>query len=246
MCYQPLVSSLFEKGTVRLPSGIEEYGTDYELFLDVRAFVNTYVELDDGPFRSFAAAYILYTWLFDNFEVAPYLRALGDFESGKTTLLRVVGSVCYRPIFVVGATTVAAVFRILAHMRGTLILDEADYDRRSPIWAELVKVLNTGAHTGFPVIRAERTTEGGPFDVESYDTFGPKVLGSRHPFPDPALESRCLSYTTPIIPRLRDNIDLWADANFWTTALQMRNKLVSTASASTGHASADPRTATRV
>ena len=54
-----------------------------------------------------------------------------------------MGSLCYKPIFASGASTVSPLFRILDSFRGTLIIDEDDF-RFSDEKAEVVKILNNG------------------------------------------------------------------------------------------------------
>src|SRR6185503_9020715 len=98
--------------------------------------------------------FVLLSWLYDAHYEIPYLRVRGEPGSGKTRFLLTVGSLCYKPIFASGASTVSPLFRMLDMIRGTLILDEADF-RFSDERAEVVKILNNGTTRGFPVLRAE-------------------------------------------------------------------------------------------
>jgi hypothetical protein len=68
--------------------------------------------------------------------------------------LLIIGSLCYKPIFASGASTVSPIFRILDSFHGTLIVDEGDF-RFSDEKAEVVKILNNGNVKGFPVLRSE-------------------------------------------------------------------------------------------
>ena len=65
-----------------------------------------------------------------------------------------VGSLCYKPIFASGASTVSPLFRTLDLFRGTLVIDEGDF-RFSDEKAEVIKILNNGNARGFPVPRTE-------------------------------------------------------------------------------------------
>jgi hypothetical protein len=129
-----------------------------------------------------------------------YLRALGDYGTGKTRLEDVVGGLCYRPIFVSGATGAAPIFRLIEQWKGTLIIDESDFTD-STEHALIIKILNMGFEKGKNVIRC---------DSENYDrlhhhgVFGPKIIASRRTFDDQALESRCLTET--MTPTLRTDI----------------------------------------
>jgi hypothetical protein len=57
-------------------------------------------------FEQIASYYVLFSWVYDAFNELPYLRVRGNAGSGKTRLLLMVGSLCYKPIFASGASTV--------------------------------------------------------------------------------------------------------------------------------------------
>src|SRR5207249_10312756 len=121
--------------------------------------------------------YVLLTWIYDAFNELPYLRARGDYGSGKTRLLLTVGSICYKPIFASGASTVSPLFRIIDAFRGTLIIDEGDF-RMSDEKAEGVEILNNGNGRGFPVLRSE-ASKNREFNPRAYSVFGPKLVATR-------------------------------------------------------------------
>jgi hypothetical protein len=79
----------------------------------------------------------------DRFNEVPYLRAIGDFGSGKSRFIQSIGILCYKPVFTGGATTPSPIFRIVNEVHGTLIIDEADF-KFSDMTSEIVKILNTG------------------------------------------------------------------------------------------------------
>src|SRR5262249_59500096 len=91
------------------------------------------------------------TLLYDAFNELPYLRLQGDYGSGKTRALLAIGSLCYKPFFASGASTVSPIFHTLDAFRGTLIFDEADF-RFSDEKAEIVKILNNANVPAFPLL----------------------------------------------------------------------------------------------
>jgi hypothetical protein len=105
-----------------------------------------------ATFEKVATYYVLLSWLYDAFNELPYLRLRGDFGSGKTRALLTIGSLCYKPFFASGASTVSPIFHTPDAFRGTLIFDEADF-RFSDERAEIVKILNNGDVRGLPVLR---------------------------------------------------------------------------------------------
>jgi hypothetical protein len=215
-------NNLLKHDVVLLPSGPEEYGSDAELLGEIKSFVHRY--LDVSPlFEEIATYYVLLTWVYDAFNELPYLRARGDYGSGKTRLLLTVGSICYKPIFASGASTVSPLFRILDAFRGTLIIDEGDF-RLSDEKAEVVKILNNGNARGFPVLRSE-VSGTKEFDPRAYTVFGPKIVACRGFFEDRALESRFLTEEMGQA-RLREDIPINLPESHKEEALRLRNKLL--------------------
>jgi len=164
---------------------------------------------------------VLLNWVYEVAPSIPYLRVIGDWGSGKTRFLQVVGSICFRPIFASGATTPSPIFRILEKFRGTLVFDEADF-KDSSAWVEIVKLLNNGYRPGMPVLRAEK--ENGKWYPRSFQVFGPKLIATRFPFRDEALESRCL--TAEMMPLTRDDIPRVLPASFESEVKDLRAKLL--------------------
>lgn len=214
-------NSLLEHNVILLPSKAEDYGTSQELIDDVAAYIHRYVDVTP-VFERLATYYVLLSWVYDAFNELPYLRALGDYGSGKTRLLLTVGSLCFRPIFA-GASTVSPIFRILDACRGTLVIDEGDF-RQSDEKAEITKILNCGHSRGFPVLRSESVNQR-EFSPQAFQVFGPKVIATRGFFDDRALESRCLTETLGG-RRLRDDIPINLTDRHRAEALSLRNRLL--------------------
>ncbi|OIQ90060.1 hypothetical protein GALL_280590 [mine drainage metagenome] len=186
----PATNNLIKHGALLLPDKPEPYGSTGELIEAVQAYLFRYVDLSER-FQRIASYYILLTWVYDAFNELPYLRLRGDFGSGKTRALIVIGSLCYKTFFASGASTVSPIFHTLDTFRGTLIFDEADF-RFSDEKSELVKIFNNGNAKGFPVLRTAMTIKK-EFDPRAFNVFGPKIVAMRRSFEDQALESRFLT-----------------------------------------------------
>jgi hypothetical protein len=215
-------NNLLRHGVVLFPSVPAEYGSTKDLVAEVRAFIHRYVDVS-AIFETAATYYVLLSWVYDAFNELPYLRVRGDFGTGKTRFLLTIGSLCYKPIFASGASTVSPLFRILDAFQGTLVLDESDF-RLSDERAEIVKILNNGTAHGFPVLRSEVNGKH-EYDPRAYTVYGPKVIGTRGLFQDRALESRCITEDLGLRP-VRQDIPLSLPSVFQAQALELRNKLL--------------------
>ena len=215
-------NNLLKNDVVLFPSEAAEYESDLALIEEIRQFIHRYVDIST-LFEQIASYYILFSWVYDAFNELPYLRLRGDTGTGKTRFLLTAGSLCYKPIFASGASTVSPLFRILNDVRGTLIIDEGDF-RFSDEKAEIVKILNNGNARGFPVLRSE-SVNSREFSPRAYAVFGPKLVSTRGFFQDRALESRCLTEETGG-RRLRDDIPLNLTAEYQQESLAIRNKLL--------------------
>ncbi len=215
-------NNLIAHNCVLLPSKPEPAGTKEELISDIRSFLHRYVDLSPA-FEHIAAYYILLTWIYDAFGEVPYLRLQGEFGTGKTRGLIAIGSLCYKPFFAAGASTVSPIFHTLDRFGGTLVLDEADF-RFSDATADLVKIFNNGTVKGLPVLRTVQNRDK-EFNPAAFHVFGPKIIAMRGSFEDDALESRFLTEETGLRP-LRSDIPLHLPESLDGEALALRNRLL--------------------
>jgi hypothetical protein len=167
------------------------------LLSEINGVLRTYLDLEESD-RKLVGNFALCTWLNDLQEVAPYLWIIGPYSCGKTTLLRLLGAICRRPV-IAGDISPAALYTLSTSVRPTLLLDEFEMarDARS---RSLQHLLRNGSSQGQRVFR-------GP---KAYDVFGPKAISSRQGPGDAALASRGLVVT--MRPTTRDLPALNPDA----------------------------------
>lgn len=220
--FSPL-NNLLTHDVVLFPGEPAEYGSKAELLSAIRSFIHRYVDLSP-LFEQIAAHYILLSWIHDNFQELPYLRVMGSPGSGKTRFLLTIGSLCYKPIFASGASTISPLFRILDSMKGTLVLDEADF-RFSDEKSDVTKILNNGTVRGFPVLRAEQNTQTKEFNPHAYHVFGPKLIATRSGFEDRGLESRFISERLGM-QHLRHDVPISLGDEHRQEAQELRSKLL--------------------
>jgi len=215
-------NNLIKNEAVLLPSEPQIYGSEEKLLGDIRSFIHRYVDLS-ATFEMVATYYVLLSWLYDAFNELPYLRLRGDFGTGKTRTLLVLGSICYKPFFASGASTVSPIFHTLDAFRGTLIFDEADF-RFSDERAEIVKILNNGNMRGLPVLRTMMNRQR-EFNPQAFQVFGPKIVATRSSYEDKGLESRFITEEMGS-RRLRADIPINLPDEFRDEARELRNKLL--------------------
>jgi hypothetical protein len=215
-------NNLLRHRAILLPERAEDLGTADELLADVGKYVDRYVDLSE-TFRDIVVMYVLLSWVYDAFNELPYLRFRGDFGSGKTRALQVIGAITYKPFFASGASTVSPIFHTLDFFRGTLLFDETDF-RYSDERSEIIKIFNNGNMRGLPVLRTMVTPQN-EFDPRAFSVFGPKLVAMRHRFQDDALESRFLTEEMGC-RRLRADIPINLPNEQDEEATSLRNRLL--------------------
>ncbi|NTV40787.1 MAG: hypothetical protein HGA61_00740 [Candidatus Moranbacteria bacterium] len=213
---------LLRNKVILFPSEPMKYNSQAKLIEDIQRFIHKYLSVSEF-FEKVASYYVLFSWIHDDFNELPYLRGLGDYGTGKSRMLQVIGSICYLPIFANGATTVSPIFRLLNDFRGTLVLDESDF-KSSDTTVEIVKILNSGFMKGMAVLRSDGDKKKN-FDVKAFNVFGPKLIATRHLYNDPALESRMITEDMNMnFPR--KDVAYNIPNSFWDEALAIRNQML--------------------
>lgn len=215
--YLPIVDQLLFKQVVILPTDAIDYGSEEELEQDIDCFIKTWLDISDEH-RQKAVWYILLSWVIDNLHTIPYLRALGDYGTGKTRYLDVIGGLCYKPMYVGGSVRSAPVYRVIDKWRGTAIFDEFTL-QKSDETEDIVQILNNGYQRGKPVLRCKE----GSNSVVAFDPFGAKILATRNTFRDKALESRCI---TEILKVTGKDIPIDLNTTFFKNRDELQNKLL--------------------
>jgi hypothetical protein len=173
---------------IKIPRSAQKYGSIFRLMEDLRKYLNKYVYIQDELDREIVITYILLTWVYDRFSAIPYLRILGDYGTGKSRLLKVM-SVCYRSLYTSGMASAAPIFRLIHGYGCTLIIDEAEFSNKLDRNEDIKEILRFGKDSDGVVLRCDPNT----LEVKGFKVFGPKILGSRRPTGDDALESRVIS-----------------------------------------------------
>jgi len=217
--YAPINDDLLQKGAVLLPFDAIDYHSNQDLEKEIDAFIKKWLDISDIH-RKTAVWYVMLSWVGDNLNTIPYLRALGDYGTGKTRYLDVIGGICYKPMFIGGSVRSAPIYRVIDLWRGTAIFDEFTL-QKSDETQDIIQILNNGYQRGKPVLRCK---DGDYSKVECFDPFGAKILASRKEFYDKALESRCI---TEILKQTsRQDIPIDFTTEFYKQRTELQNKLL--------------------
>jgi len=217
--YVPLNNKITKNNVIPLPLRPEEYKSTAQLIIEIDEHIYKYLDVSER-FRKMSSWYIVMSWVKDNLNTINYLRVLGHFGWGKSRFFNVVGKLCYKPIPFAGSINPAPLFRLMDQWKGTLLLDECVI-RGSDASNDLVQILNAGIERYRYVFRCDTDNRN---EVIPFDPFGPKVIASREPFKDNALESR--NITEKMRPTTRKDIPVELPPEFYTEQNELRNKLL--------------------
>ncbi|MGA3159879.1 MAG: DUF3631 domain-containing protein [Terracidiphilus sp.] len=144
-----------------------------ELLETCRAWIRRYIVVSDEQ-AVIMAAWVLHTYVFNAFEVTPYLFVSSPEKgSGKSTLLRILKAVAYRGRYSSGMSG-AALARVVEASRPTLFLDELDAQMKGN--KETAENIRGILNSGYEPEGAYTRCVGKDFAVKDFPTFCPKCL----------------------------------------------------------------------
>ena len=170
---------------IKLPRGVEPYGSAPQLRSDVEALLRRCVDLSPNYCR-LLAGFVLATWLIDRLSIAPYLLLVGLPQSGKTTVLQTLALLCRRPLLTADVST-AAFYEACGRYIPTWLIDETGTQANNRLLRHLLRV---GSSPNVVAMRKGKV----------FQSFGAKVISFVEPPDDWALNTRCL-----IIPMRETN-----------------------------------------
>ncbi|MCE9522323.1 MAG: DUF3631 domain-containing protein [Alphaproteobacteria bacterium] len=140
-----------------------------------------YLSLTEGAAPALAL-WTLHTYVFERFAITPRLAVLSaEKGSGKTTCLRLLQNLTAKPLLAAHITP-AAMFRTLAMVRPTLLIDEGDTFISGN--DELRGVINSGHGSDGALIRAV----GEDFEPREFSTWAPLAIASIGELPDTVMD----------------------------------------------------------
>lgn len=221
--YLPDDSEVITKRIVQLPSKAV-FVSDEELDNEIDQFTGAYLWMK-GKNRFLSGLYIRYTWIFDRYSVAPYLRTSGSPGSGKTRSNDAVGVLCYKPLITSGGLSEAVLFRVVDEFAPTLVINEFD-KLNSDEKSLFTIILNNGFEKNKPIARMVPDAKGN-WVYKFFKVFSPKVFATIDRFKDTALESRIVSLDSAEFPKeTRNDYPVMLSDGFYEWAAEIRNMML--------------------
>jgi len=173
------------------------------------------------------ALYVLYTYLFDAFDISPLLVLTSPVKQcGKTRTQDLLAALVRSPVRATNASA-SSLFRLIEAQQVTLLLDE--YDTFFTNQHDELRGIINGGHTrgSAYVLRSER--DGDKFTVNKFSTWCPKILAGLNHLPatiedrsiivsmrrkarDQHLKRLRLSTLDALAAPWRQQLDQWATA----------------------------------
>lgn len=223
--------TMLRKGSLYFPSALGDMHSQLDLLAHLRTYLNGVYLMPSTQMTELIAYWILQTYLYDCFSSTIYLRVIGDPGAGKSEFMLRVGMACYRYMMASGVDSFSSLFRTADRLRGTIGIDEADWDA-SDTENEKIKFLNQGAFKGRPILRTKEITlpDGGKsWAAEAFDVFVPKMIGARKKFVDDAVDTRSLTQhlvARETIELIQAGIPLTVTPEMEAQAQALRNLLI--------------------
>ena len=187
-----------------------------EIYDELLDFYRDHIVLREQEYHTLAA-WVMASWLVDDFSTCPYLALIAPMSSGKTQVLEAIRQTAYRA-FGLASVTPAALFRAIEAWRLTLCIDEAEHqinsntDSGQAIYACLL----AGYKRGIGALRAEKQGDG--WLPTSFDLFGFKAFSGTK-IVLPTLASRSIEFK---MRKARPKYDLFTPSD----GLRLRSMLL--------------------
>lgn len=218
LCYKPILNADVLQEAIILPVKAQSYQSTQALMKEIKQHIHTWVDIPD-IYEDICTWYTIMTWLSDRMPTVPYLRFLGDYQTGKSRASKVVTGLCYHPFQFV-APSGASLYRTIERWKATLRVDEFDL-RYSDNKADIIQILNAGYEQGNKVPRCSSNNYD---EIQYFDVFGPKIIANKGNFSDPSLENRCI--TIVMKQTTRNDIPRNLTDEFHKEQQELRNKLL--------------------
>jgi hypothetical protein len=144
-----------------------------DLYGNIRNYVARYVVFPFPEYLTLIAVWIMGTYVFKVFRYFPYLWINAEKGSGKSHLLEVICPLVFHGEVITDPTE-AVIFRDISNNLTALLIDEVEAlnSKNKDERAAILTILNTG----FNVMGLVKRACGENFQLQSFNTYSPKIL----------------------------------------------------------------------
>ena len=187
-----------------------------EIYDELLDFYRDHIVLREQEYHTLAA-WVMASWLVDDFHTCPYLALIAPMSSGKTQVLEAIRQTAYRA-YGLASVTPAAIFRAIETWKLTLCIDEAEHqiNTNSESGQAIYACLLAGYKRGIGAMRAEK--HGDDWMPTSFDLFGFKAFSGTK-IVLPTLASRSIEFR---MRKARPKYDLFTQSD----SLRLRSMLL--------------------
>ncbi|MEX1100872.1 MAG: DUF3631 domain-containing protein [Actinomycetota bacterium] len=156
-----------------------------ELIEEARSALQRFVFVPDDYVYDVLAAWVVHTFIYDQFPTTAYLHVTApSLMSGKTRLLEILEEFSRRALFA-GGLSAAVLYRAVEAFKPTLLIDEVDtiFKFNSDSSEAVRQVLNNGYTRDKPILRMDPQPDGS-MSPATYDPYCPKALAGIGRIPD--------------------------------------------------------------
>lgn len=217
--YKPINSKLVDKGSIYLPTGVQEYDNIESIVKEIREYYDHYFEAPTF-FQEFLPYYTVFTWVYDKFPFIPYLHFVGRTSTGKSWAAETIASLCYKAIDAAGSVTIASLFRSVDDWAGTVYLDEFDLNNFGSEGKTAMENFMKAGVSDRSILRVEgdKRREVVPYSVKS-----PKIFTSETPIQGAGLQSRTIVIQ---MEKNKRRLPLYKLSDYHERGESIRNKLL--------------------
>ncbi|MDY6984817.1 MAG: hypothetical protein SVE93_00150, partial [Candidatus Thermoplasmatota archaeon] len=188
-----------------------------ELLKEIEGHIRKYCDMNELDIKM-VTYYVLFTWFYEKVNTCGVLRFLADTGKGKSRMNTVTGDLSFYPLSVAGSGSLSGAMRQNELWRGTMIMDEADFEKgKEGAWT---KYINLGFEKGKYFALSDKQN---PKYQEWFDPYSPKIIAMREPFRDNATEGRLISISPYETTSL--DIPVILEDDYQKEAMTLRNKI---------------------
>lgn len=222
-------------GRILLPTNIGAKRSTKELIQKTEGMLKRVIKLENNDDYLVMALFVMSTYLVDLTDHSFYLASSGPRDRGKSEFLSGIHKSSYFPYRLNGATTIAALTRIMDKTQCTLFVDEFQ-GVLGKATSEAHMIFTTGFSREEGVLGKCVAAKNGDFIEKDFFIYGFKAMSTRTMPNDTAISSRTYeiqmaNYSPNELPKERTTDGIWGkeaeslrnDLLFWSQRVILKN-----------------------